>query len=1041
MNFSGDFSPLAPLPTQVSIMKFKSNAVAAALTMSAATIQPISGFVNPLSTCLWKSRTIHILGNTKSSSLDTPLGGVPSFTDDLTPKTNLGPAPKYLAHKEQMIQTVYDEWRDKYDRGAFDVDRFRIFKLNFIQAQRAHELQTYRAKLLTTGPSSRPPPPLQMNAYADCTPEEYRAIQVMEAKGEMEARKARSPEELVQLKLERQQAVEQAIRDEQERLAREAREKKPKPVPVTIRGPDGEDGDALTSFVGRSDKSKVVEEIKPHATPPAVEDMPRPVPVDMRGPDGQDGDALSSFVGKSPMKKPEMPLPPVQDKPRPVAVDYRGPGEDGAALASFAGRQVGVSIPRSQKPNEKQIDDKIPSPPKIPKEPSPKREEKASPTLEIKPPTDEIPQKDSTHKDVNEGAPKNSIALPSTKKAVKEASSISTDAPKPKKVKPRTDLSSRKAMDTTKNIPLEPAKAPEGTIHVDAKKKQVLGVKSDQEANLPADNVDPSRSNFQSKKESGVPKASPVKPMTRRVVLDPSLTSRVPSAVRPDNRVGELVERRASYFPNRPKTMAAPTASDVPLSASSKKIDDTAIFGAKSATDFPERKKDYDKFVERRAEDPFSTASKGAVTADAEAVLGTKRSATVFPKRTKNHDKATGRQAQPRPSPSSFVVKADIFTQKESATTFPKRQEMLSKLKQMKATQAATQSSTAKPSSSYVQADHHVFQDQSATSFPKRSKGVEKSPQDAATDIKPDASILSTRDATSFPKRVDSYFALVRASQFRDPPNPKAGLTADQKQMNLGAPFSFAKRGQAEDLPPPDEEDMQAASAQRQDDSTIEMSGDAYQVKEITSADDELDEKPRKRISSPFQVISRVSKSKNDDLDSPTTEAVEKSESQKPAVESNVIAPPKPRVEPPSSPMPQGPVSAEQYREAAEARLRNWRESYRALQDEFDEEGEIEEASTTDIGTIPPSVNEMVEESEEVTEEVEESPEEPRNFDGEEEAEGYQEITMRVSEVEVAAPEDDESAEAKLEDDDLEQLQNELEKAEAEADEAAAKGA
>ena len=783
-----------------------------------------------------------------------PKGDVPKNEDGISAVTPVGVSPE-LSQKEQKMLDLYQEWRSKCGQGQepLDPQRFRTFSLYVIQSERALELDTYlgrihqqqplqykpragQGKMRSTSaslhlapqpsfPSSGLPPFLELNAYADCTPDEYREIKQLEAQGLVEPRQP------------------------------------PQVIPLANPSSPSERGEEATTVASVTEPTGTPEEL---LNPSLVADRTttlsttpgggqRPLAANGRGSDGEDGDAIHSFLGRSQRRPITSTSFTSDNKSRPIPVDNRGPGENGAALASFSSKQ--------------------------------------------QPPT-----------------PLTSVSsLPAVEKQLKELSDQVAAQLPTKSITSKTDA------------PTSPAAI----------------------------------SNSNEKLESLNPFSSPSHPSR--------------SSVRPDNRAGELVQRRATLFPKRTEAHGKKGTDEAPIPlppVQSKGLSsDFAAASSSSATTTP-----------TSSADP------------ADVVRGMVRSAIIFPKRTEAHEQklvgqTTSDDSTKKLKVGSSIVQADVFSARRSATTFPKREEVLAKISKQspsetkiatttpeevksQKTTASTQRTASSHGSevaiskSFVKPDV-FFREKSATTFPKRiakineghqypSQNLQQQQISGKEVIKPNhAGTISEREATLFPKKrnisTDSYVALVKASLFRDEvitKNSEAtkSLPADQKQMNLGAPFSFAKRGLAEDLPPPDADDVMLAEPFLLDDSTIEVSEAAYQIKDVEDEDEAM--KPRKRMfTSPFQEISTPSKERNNDVakldvhppdDNSKALDLETVTEEDSSLVMAEVTRSKLKVEPPSFPMPDGPVSAEQYRVAAEARLRQWSHSFNALEEADD---------------------------------------------------------------------------------------------------------
>ena len=72
---------------------------------------------------------------------------------------------------EFTLRLEYEKWREKYKKGAFDADRYVNFMSNYVTLMGVNAAKSKNAEKL-----NRPAPkPIELNEYADCSYDEYRA--------------------------------------------------------------------------------------------------------------------------------------------------------------------------------------------------------------------------------------------------------------------------------------------------------------------------------------------------------------------------------------------------------------------------------------------------------------------------------------------------------------------------------------------------------------------------------------------------------------------------------------------------------------------------------------------------------------------------------------------------------------------------------------------------------------------------------------------------------------------------------------------------
>ena len=70
---------------------------------------------------------------------------------------------------DAAARLAYDEWRAKYNKGAFDDERYQVFKDNY----EAITVANVVAKKQARDEEGEPPALMTLNEYGDCTEEEY----------------------------------------------------------------------------------------------------------------------------------------------------------------------------------------------------------------------------------------------------------------------------------------------------------------------------------------------------------------------------------------------------------------------------------------------------------------------------------------------------------------------------------------------------------------------------------------------------------------------------------------------------------------------------------------------------------------------------------------------------------------------------------------------------------------------------------------------------------------------------------------------------
>jgi len=820
-------------------------------------------------------------------------------------------------HPQTEMLRLYVEWKAKFGLTEdLDLRRFQIFSLYVVQSQRALELEAYRRRAQMIGPtqyqqrttngggrkrmgpsspsssitSSKLPPFLEFNAYADCTPQEYREIKWLEGRGQLEPRKVvvrtrnddggnnspvgkastssqgsdgprplivngRGPDgeddDAIQSFLGRQEPkvtdtlgdgprplivnargpdgedgdAIQSFHGRQDPKATDSLSDGPRPLFVNARGPDGEDGDAIQSFHGRQE---------PKATD-TKSDGPRPLIVNARGPDGEDGDAIQSFHGT---QEPRLPNS-ISDGPRPLIANGRGPdGEDGDAIQSFQGRQEpqGTAIisdgPRPLFVNARGPDgedgDAIQSF-------QGKQEARLSDTISDGPRPLSVNVRGPDGQDGDAIRSFRGRQEPKLRNVVVQSQD---NGPRSFPVDYRGPGEDGAALVSFSGKgqglkPLIPTRLSEIAQEQEKVKEQLRTLAEQLAGQLPPASNTPKQTAGTENPPAPEFRAPSSKNM--QPPLDPaSRSSFKPSfgssgSVRPDNRVGELVQRRAATFPKRNQS----------------------------------------SFMDMKSRSESKQAAKAS---DNVAKTSTTRAMTGS-------------------------LQPDIFARRGSATTFPGRKQILpEEIKKLPTATSARILSEATPTSAKPKSG-----ERSSSIVPSLSAG-------GASPVKPDASFRD-KSVTAFPNQRLPNNSRVSPTQPRDP--RKNSIKVDHGTMISGRDATFFpnKRGNAPEVGTP----LIQASQFRDDPRNLN----------------------RKPSEPPLQTISADAAS-----EMPDDEEIEAT------AESGL------RAEPLALSMPDGPVSPEEYRAAAEARLRQWSKSYRALSDaeepEHDEMPE-EESRTTKL--------------------------------------------------------------------------------------------
>ena len=93
---------------------------------------------------------------------------------------------------DAAAKLAYSEWREKYGKGDFDADRYESFRSNYEALTVANVVAAKKAR---DTKSETPPRRLELNEFADMTPEEFMAMKSGETLGKEAPAEAEKPEE------------------------------------------------------------------------------------------------------------------------------------------------------------------------------------------------------------------------------------------------------------------------------------------------------------------------------------------------------------------------------------------------------------------------------------------------------------------------------------------------------------------------------------------------------------------------------------------------------------------------------------------------------------------------------------------------------------------------------------------------------------------------------------------------------------------------------------------------------------------------------
>ncbi len=708
----------------------------------------------------------------------------PLFSDDLTSKTYHGPNPQNLKYKETMLRQAYDDWRAKYARGDYDKDRFRIFKLNFLASQKAHEIQTARAKM-----EGRPLPQLlELNAYGDCTKEEYLLLKDQENNNLIAPRTLKDANNTSATTNTTTAAATNvaATTTIKPTKSTESSQKKPYTIQVDDRGPEIER--KATMFPQRSDEpSDDTTPLSP-MTPktPSVKiiqdqlDDLKKATENLAPQPGNQPPQFKSVGSNSQVSKPNSTF---------LKPDEKGvfPDRSVSFLQSF---QKQTSPPKIlPKPDQKTKRN-------IPVNPNPASSfvapdqlgifgDKSATTFPKRTAAHALPRAKATVTPANEPLAKGTSPVTTTPGP--RASQTSDSSPTVST--PTTSVSqSNTSVPTTSTPALQVSKASASTpsslttpkvAPSDQEKRDVANIHPDslhetppatfpepvatEKFNTPETTSSPNSTESAEAKDlnqtpatsTGEITETSTETVTKLEKMEMPKINPGSSYVKPDLR-GSFTERSATIFPKRTNAYDAPNKpadlnAKLPTSVSYIKPD--VFYREQSATTFPKRTEAHNaRTIATEVDGPKNEAS-------------TSKTVTPTGEDTARPDAKSGHEAKPQTSPSASFIKPDVFFQERSVSTFPKRTEDHNTRRPV--TRLETKAS---PSLSYIKPDFE---------YPERS-------------------------VTTFTPRNDPNDALVKSSMFRDdPPAPHKTLLPDQRRANIADPFSFARK-ERQDLPPPD---------------------------------------------------------------------------------------------------------------------------------------------------------------------------------------------------------------------------------------------
>lgn len=690
----------------------------------------------------------------------------PLFSDDLTGRTNHGPNPRNLTvkYKETMLRQAYDEWRAKYGRGEFDNERFRIFKFNFLASLRAHELQAYRAKI-----EGRPLPKLlELNAYGDCTKEEYLQLKQQESQNLVASR---------------------TILDANATSTSTAN---------TTSTPDSNVTAATATATTPTSTDTVTSDAQPK-TPDLAPKKPYSLPVDNRGPE-RERKAATSFPQRStnltaaltplspmtpkvpPSKRLQQQLDDLAKATNSLAPQPTSSSKKPPQFTSVGASQLPKPSPSFLKPDEKGI--------------FPERSASYFPKRTIPPKLLGASKSDQESKQVNVNPNPDSSYIPPDQRGIFGDKSATTF---PKRTE--AHATPKTAQKTDGNIGQSASTSTSASVNDTPPAEQGTKVQTtnDSSNSPPAQEVSTAASSTLPQATSSPAEALSDQDKRDVTNVQPDAATATSTSIKESKPPIEEITKATPTTTNSATTpVLMPDTKDVPkIRADSYNVkpDIKRSFAQNLASSFSKQ----DQVNQKTGTSNASDAPPRPSTSVKPDVFYKEQSALSFPKRTQAHQ-----------APRKVV--SDSTTSEISSASEPVASPKVETDGTSVTSETGPRPST-NPSGSFVKPDI-FFQERSAMTFPKRtevhkgrlpSSEAEKKQTPSLSYIKPDFR-YPERSVTSFPPRPEAQFALVKAAWFCDDTpsqtQPKT-LLPDQRRANIADPFSFAKK-KRDDLPPPD---------------------------------------------------------------------------------------------------------------------------------------------------------------------------------------------------------------------------------------------
>lgn len=150
-------------------MRFSSSVLVAAIAGAASSAVQAFLPAYPLQTKL---------ASVQHGATKTSLGQSSTDVDSLKQAMLRNPSQS----KDIMLYQMYEDWREEHGKGEFETNRFMEFKSNYMLMQQNYE----RAVAIAKTERRDPPPPPELNEYADLTEAEYHRMLKFEEEGDEE---------------------------------------------------------------------------------------------------------------------------------------------------------------------------------------------------------------------------------------------------------------------------------------------------------------------------------------------------------------------------------------------------------------------------------------------------------------------------------------------------------------------------------------------------------------------------------------------------------------------------------------------------------------------------------------------------------------------------------------------------------------------------------------------------------------------------------------------------------------------------------------